>query len=87
MTDITEADSLLLDFKTNLTNMDNLPVLCTMTDKTIGEAPHMVIYCLIIALIWLVFIFTICFGQVRKVIERVFHNNEYSTNRNNTRIP
>jgi hypothetical protein len=84
MIHVTEPDSLLLDLKTNSTNMENLPVLCTMTDKTVAESPQLAIYCIIIALIWLVFIITICFGQIRKLIEKVFQNNEHSTNRGNT---
>jgi hypothetical protein len=58
------------------------PILCTFSEKVLAESPHLVIYCVIIGLIWLIFMLTICFGQVRKLIDKIFTYKDTKTNNN-----
>ena len=75
----------------------NTPILCSFSDKTLETSPHLAIYCIVIALIWLIFLLTLCFTQLRKGVTKVYKyrtlgantapqetNNGQPTNRENS---
>lgn len=45
--------------------------ICNFSNDTVKYTPIIVIYCLIIALIWLCIVITICISSLRQVIDRL----------------
>jgi hypothetical protein len=45
--------------------------LCSFPEETLKTSPTLVIYCIIIAILWLFLILTLCFGYIRQIIDRI----------------
>jgi len=48
-------------------------IFCRLSEATLKESPYLVIYCLAIAIFWLIFTFIICLDHIRIIVEK-FHS-------------
>jgi hypothetical protein len=45
--------------------------LCAFPEESLKTSPALVIYCIVIALLWLLLMITLCFGYIRMIIEKI----------------
>jgi hypothetical protein len=64
-------------------------VLCSFPEETLKTSPTLVIYCIILAILWIFLVITLCFGYIRQIIDRIsrlFTRNGFQNNRENTMV-
>jgi hypothetical protein len=61
-------------------------ILCSFPEETLKTSPTLVVYCIILAILWLFLVITLCFGYIRQIIDRIRGLHGLSNNREHSMV-